>query len=92
MESLIKDNIQYSNTKLTQSDIKKLVEENKNLISRCKSVDCMLMILLIESTDLKLKGEIAAYFYDYIYNNLRGDTSEYRFNKLEQIYLNHIQK
>jgi hypothetical protein len=44
------------------------------------------MKLLIESTDLELKGDIAAYFSNYLYNNLKGETSEKRYFQLEKYY------
>ncbi len=37
-----------------------------------QNINHVLMQLLIESNDLELKGDIAAYFSNYLYNNLKG--------------------
>ena len=44
------------------------------------------MKLLMESDDNCLKGDIAIYFSNYIYGNLRGDCSEVKYNELEKYY------
>jgi hypothetical protein len=90
MEELINNNIQYCTNFVKSLNYINYID--KNIIREYHkknpdaSVNYILVDLLVNSTNLELKGFIAAYFHNYIYGNLRGDSGERRLSQLESIY------
>jgi hypothetical protein len=66
MNNLINNNLQYSKKPILTININEIVKLNKNQVKMDQNINHVLMQLLIESNDLELKGDIAAYFSNYL--------------------------
>jgi hypothetical protein len=86
IRDILRDHKNWHEQQQQQHDSHYSDDLNKKKATDILSPNHILMHLLIHSDDQRVKGAIAAHFYNSYRATLRGDTGEVRHSALETIY------